>query len=303
MTGILPWVIFASILLFVIFCDLFAFRRKPKAIPLKEALFRSAVWISLALLFNVFVYYSRGGQAAIDFFTSYLVEKSLSVDNLFVFMMIFKYFETPERHMYKVLFWGILGAIVMRGLFIWLGLALIGKFHWILYILGIFLIYSGIKFWQERGKKISPEKNPVLKLFRKLFRVTETYENDQFFLVKRAKLWATPLFVVLIAIEFTDIIFAIDSIPAVFAITTDPFVVYTSNIFAILGIKSLYFVLSHFMKLFHYLHYGLAAILVFIGTKMLIADYFRINNLAALAVVLAILTVTAIASMKSLSAK
>lgn len=294
----LPWILFGALLLTVFVLDLFVFNRKAQVIPLKKALFTVFFWIAVALAFNVYVYYARGSEAAVNFLTGYLVEKSLSIDNIFVFMLIFKYFHTPESSRYRVLFLGIIGAILMRGLFIWLGLALIEKFDWLIYLLGAFLVFTGIKFLINKEKKIAPEKNPFLKWLRRILPVTENYEKNQFFVLKKSKYFVTPLFIVLIVIESTDIIFALDSIPAIFSITTDPFIVYTSNIFALLGVKSLYFVFSRFMEMFRFLHLGLGAILIFIGCKMVSSHYFRINNLVALGVVLVILGAVAVFSFK-----
>lgn len=296
MNDLLPWIIFNVVVLALLAVDLF-FHRQARNVSMKEASLWSLFWISLALLFNVYIYYARGSQDGIDFLTGYLIEKALSVDNLFVFLLIFKYFHTPKSYLHKVLFWGVLGAIVMRALFIWLGIALITNFHWILYLFGAFLIYTGIKLGLEKDKEIHPEHNFVLRIFKYFFPVTKHYSDDKFLVLENGKYFATPLLVVLVAIETTDLIFAVDSIPAILAITTDPFIVYTSNICAILGLRSLFFVLSHIMSLFHYLHYALSFILTFIGAKMLFADLIKIPTGITLGIVFMILLLSIIASI------
>ena len=238
-----------------------------------------------------------GKLAAVNFFTGYLVEKSLSVDNIFVFLMIFHYFKTPATSLHKVLFWGIFGAIVSRAIFILLGLAVIEKFHPIIYLFGIFLIITGFKLAFMKGKEIHPERNFVIKLIHRFFPVTKEYEDDRFFVKRNTKLFMTPLFLVLIAIETTDLVFAVDSIPAILAITLDPFIVFTSNIFAILGLRSLFFLVAGSLSLFHYLHYGIALILVFVGFKMLISDVWKISSFLTLGITGAILAVSILASI------
>lgn len=277
--------------------DLKVFQRKAHEIKIREALLLAAFWISLALAFNVVVFFWRGERAALEFLTGYLLEESLSVDNLFVFLLIFSYFRVPRAYQHGVLFWGILGAIVMRFIFIIAGVALIHKFHWVIYVFGSILILTGIKLAREKDQEIHPEKNPVLKLFRRLVPVTPDYEGDKFFIRKEGRLFATPLFVVLLMVETTDVVFAVDSVPAVLAITLDPFIVYTSNVFAILGLRSLFFALAGLMKLFHHLHYGLSAILVFVGVKMLVADLYKIPIGVALSAVGGILLLSIIASL------
>lgn len=289
---ILHWVFFNLFIVLMLAIDLLVFSRKAHVVTMKEAVGWTIFWIGLATLFNIYIYYARGLPDALNFLTGYLIEKSLSVDNLFVFLLIFNYFQTPSTSMHKVLFWGVFGAIILRAIFIWLGIVLITKFHWMIYLFGVFLIFTGIKLWLEKDKEVYPEKNPILRIFRYFFPVSNNYEDDKFFIIKQSKYYATPLFVVLIAIETTDIIFAVDSIPAILAITYDPFLVYTSNIFAILGLRSLYFVLSHMMSLFHYLHYGLSIILVFIGVKMLLADLILIPTWIALGIVFLVLVVS-----------
>lgn len=289
--------IFNIAITFLLFFDLCIFHRKTHVVQVKEALWMSAFWIILALLFNVFIYYIRGTGDALNFLTAYLLEKALSVDNLFVFLLIFSYFNVPAHLMHKILFWGIFGAIVMRALFILFGIALIQNFHWVLYLFGGFLVVTGIKLGMEKEKEIHPESNVLIRLFQKFFPVTHEFFEDKFFTKINGRYFATPLFLVLLAVESTDIIFAIDSIPAVIGITEDPFIVYTSNILAILGLRSLFFALSHVITLFHYLNYGLAFILVFIGIKMLISGYIIIPVGISLGVVAIVLAIAVIASI------
>jgi tellurite resistance protein TerC len=294
---IMLWVVFNIFVLAMLALDLGVFHRKAHVIRVKEALVWSALWISLALLFDLGIYFWRGPETALEFLTGYLIEKSLSVDNIFVFLLIFSYFGVPPLYQHKVLFWGILGALIMRAVFIATGVTLIEKFHWIIYVFGGFLILAGIRMALQEDRKINPERNPILRLFRRWVPVTEDYMEDRFF-VKRAKRYsATPLFIVLLMIETTDVIFAVDSIPAILAITLDPFIVYTSNVFAILGLRALYFAVAGIMKLFHRLHYGLSAVLVFVGIKMLLADLYKIPVSIALSVVAGILLISVMASI------
>jgi tellurite resistance protein TerC len=277
--------------------DLGVFHRKAHPVKLREALAWSGVWITLALIFDLGIYLRGGPEKGLQFLTGYLIELSLSVDNLFVFLLIFSYFGVPARYQHKVLFWGILGAIVMRITFILSGIMLIQKFHWIIYVLGIFLILTGIKMALQKHRQIHPERNPVLKLFRRFVPVSGDYQEGKF-LVKRGKqLYATPLLIVLLVVETTDLVFAVDSVPAILAITVDPFIVYTSNVFAILGLRSFFFALAGIMQMFHYLHYGLSVILVFIGIKMVISHIYKIPVEIALGVVASILLVSVIASL------
>jgi len=294
---ILPWVIFNVFILLMLALDLGVFHRRAHEVKIKEAVIWSAVWISLALLFNLGIYLWQGSQPALEFLTGYLIEKSLSVDNIFVFLMIFSFFSVEAAYQHKVLFWGILGALLMRIIFITAGIALLQKFHWVIYIFGGFLVLTGIKMGIRKEGEIHPERNPVLRLFRRFVPVTEGYAEDRFFVEIKGKRFATPLFIVLLVVETTDIIFALDSIPAILAITLDPFIVYTSNVFAILGLRALFFALAGVMKLFHYLHYGLSAILVFIGGKMLIADVYKIPIPLALGIVAGLLIISVIASL------
>ncbi len=292
--GLLGWIIFGLVIVSMLVLDL---RRKVHEIKLKEALLWSAVWIGLALLFNVGVFIFKGHDAALKFFTGYLLEESLSIDNLFVFILIFSFFRVPAVYEHEVLFWGIVGAIVMRAFFIAAGVTLLHHFHWVIYIFGAILVLTGFKLISGKGKKMDPSKNPVIKIFRRFMPLTEEYHGGKFFIRKNGKLFATPLFIVLLVIESTDVVFAIDSIPAILGITTDPFIVYTSNIFAILGLRSLYFSLAGVMKLFAYLNYGLAVILIFIGVKMLISEYVKIPIALALGVIAGVLLTTIVASI------
>ena len=294
---ILWWVGFNLFVLMMLAIDLSVFHRKAHEVKFKEALIWSIVWIALALLFNLGIYFWRGPQTALEFLTGYLIEKSLSVDNLFIFLLIFSYFRVPALYQHKVLFWGILGALVMRAIFIAAGVTLIQKFHWLIYIFGGFLILTGIKMALEKEKEIHPERNPVLRLFRRFVPVTSDYEGDKFLVKREGRYFATPLFITLLIVETTDLIFAVDSIPAILAITLDPFIVYTSNVFAILGLRSLYFALAGIMQLFHYLHYVLSAILVFVGVKMLLADIYKIPLGIALGVVAGFLLISVIVSI------
>ena len=256
----------------------------------------SLVWITLAGAFAVVVYFWHGRREALEFVTGYVIELSLSVDNLFIFLLLFRFFKVSPPHQHKVLFWGILGALVMRALFIVLGVGLIQRFHWIIYVFGALLIYSGIKLFFQEEAVVHPEKNPVLRLFRKMVPVTEDYHGEAFFVRKGTRRYATPLLVVLVVVETTDLIFAVDSIPAILAITLNAFIVYTSNVFAILGLRSMYFALAGMMEMFHYLHYGLSLILIFVGTKMLVSHYYEVPTEIALSIVAGILLMSVLAS-------
>ncbi len=297
------WGAFNLSILALLAVDLFILHKESKEMGIKEALYTSAGWISLALLFNLGLYYFKGETTALNFFTGYLIEKALSIDNLFVFLIIFEHFKTPKQYQHKVLFWGILGAIVMRALFIFFGIALVHRFHWILYLFGAFLIWAGIQMAFFHSKEIQPEENIVLKLIRKVAPFTETYRNGFFFVVEKGKRYATPLFLVLLAIEMTDVIFAIDSIPAIMAITLDPFIIYTSNIFAILGLRSLYFALSGLAGLFHYLHYGLGAVLCFVGAKMVLEPWIEIPTALSLGFIVVALAAAMISGRRDLRDK
>ncbi len=276
--------------------DLGVFHRRAHAVKFREALIWSVAWIALAAIFAVVIFFWHGRTPALEFVTGYVIELSLSVDNLFVFLLIFRFFQVPAIHQHKVLFWGILGALIMRAIFIVAGVSLIQRFHWIIYVFGAFLIYSGIKLFFQDEAEIHPEKNPVLRLFRRWVPVTKDYVGNKFF-VRNPGLYATPLFVVLLVVETTDLLFAVDSIPAILAITRDAFIVYTSNVFAILGLRSMYFALAGMMEMFRYLHYGLSLVLVFVGAKMLLSHYIEIPTHLALAAVAGVLAISVIASI------
>ena len=293
----LHWVVFTSIVLVMLALDLGVFHRRAHIIRLREAVVWSVVWIALSLLFNLGVYLYIGPQAGLDFLTAYLVEKSLSIDNIFVFLLIFSYFSVPAQFQHRVLFWGIIAALFMRAFFIAAGLTLIQRFEWIVFVFGAFLIFPGIRMAVRKEGEIHPERNPILKLFRRLFAVSNEYEGARFF-VKKDKHWiATPLLIVMLVVETSDLIFAVDSIPAVLAITVDPFIVYTSNVFAILGLRALYFALAGIMELFHYLHYGLSAILIFVGVKMLLSHIYDVPTALALGFIAATILISVVASI------
>jgi tellurite resistance protein TerC len=296
-TSFLPWILFSLFILAMLAIDLGLFHRKSHEVGMKEAIVWSGIWIGLALLFNLGIYFIQGSETALAFTAGYLIELSLSVDNLFVFLLIFSTFKVPRANQHEVLFWGIIGALVMRIIFIVIGIEIIRYFHWTIYILGVFLIYTAIKFIRNKGTEIHPEQNPVLKFLHRHMPVLPEYHEDHFFIKKSGKRYATQLFVVLVLIEATDVVFALDSIPAIFGITTDPFIVYTSNVFAILGLRSLFFVLSHAMQFFHYLHEALAFILFFIGTKMLLSAFYTIPIGITLAVIGTALLIAIIASL------
>ncbi|GIL22591.1 MAG: membrane protein [Bacteroidota bacterium] len=291
------WIGFNAFVLGMLALDLGVFHKKSHTVSVREALTWTGVWVTLALFFNLFVYFYFGEELAVEFFTGYLIEKSLSVDNIFVIIMIFSYFQVPQEYQHKVLFWGILGALVMRVIFIFSGIELIHRFHWLIYIFGGFLVFTGVRMLTASEQKFDPEKNPIMKISRKLFSITPTFDGDNFFTRRDGKTWVTPLFLVVIMIETTDLIFAVDSIPAILAISEDPFIVYTSNVFAILGLRSLYFALSGIEKYFHYLKFGLSAILVFVGTKMCIMDFYKIPVAISLIIIVFVLTIAMIASV------
>jgi tellurite resistance protein TerC len=292
------WVGFNLFVLVMLALDLGVFHRQAHVVSFKESMTWTVVWVVLAMIFNAGVWHFGGSQKALEFFTGYLIEKSLSVDNVFVFALLFSYFAVPAKYQHKVLFWGILGALIMRAIMIALGAALITRFTWIIYVFGAFLILTGFKMVVKREEEIHPERNPVVRLFKRLMPVTADYREDRFFVREGGRRWATPLFVVLLLVEFSDLIFAVDSIPAIFAVTTDPFIVYTSNVFAILGLRSLYFALAGVMDKFHYLKIGLGVVLVFVGVKMLLAHTaWKIPTLLSLGVVVAILAVSVVVSL------
>jgi tellurite resistance protein TerC len=277
--------------------DLGVFHRKEHAVSIREACLWSVIWIGLALLFNVGVAVWFGRERGLEFLTGFLIEKALAVDNLFVFAVIFSTFAVPAALQHRVLFWGILGALAMRALFIGLGAALLQHFHWIMYVFGSFLVLTGMKLLVQRDVEIHPERTPLFRLFTRCLPAVADYRGARFFVLEKGRWYATPLLLVLVAVEVTDIVFAVDSIPAIFAVTSDPFIVYTSNIFAILGLRSLYFLLAGVIGQFHYLKIGLALVLAFVGTKMLIADVYKIPIMVSLLVVAMLIAGAILASL------
>ncbi len=301
------WILFNVFVLAMLALDLGVFHRRKHVVAFREAIGWTVLWISLAGVFAVLIYhfghvmtgrYTRpNSELSLEFVTGYLIEESLSVDNLFVFLVIFRYFAVPRKYQHEVLFWGVVGALVMRGVFILAGIKLLNAFSWLIYVFGAILIYSGIKLFRQQDAKIDPGSNIVLRWFRKLFRVTDGYEGQKFFVFRNGIRYATPLAVVLVMIETTDLLFATDSIPAVLAITREPFIVFTSNVFAILGLRSLYFALAGMMEVFHLLHYGLSVILIFIGAKMIVSHYIHIPIGIALGTVAGVLIVSVALSL------
>ncbi len=295
---IIFWIIFNAAILVMVFLDMAVWNRGGRVMPFKRALLASAVWIALALGFALLVHRWMGPGKSLEFITGYLIEEALSVDNLFIFILIFSYFKVPPEQERTVLFWGILGALIMRGLFIVGGVALVGRFHWVLYGFGAFLVYSGFQLArQSEDKQVDPARNVALRLARNFLPVSQDYDGNKFFTLREGKRFATPLFIVLLVVETTDVLFATDSIPAVLAITRDTFIVYTSNVFAVLGLRSLYFALSGMMKLFHHLHYGLAVVLMFIGAKMVASIRYEIPTWVALTVIAGVLAISVLASV------
>ena len=291
------WIGFNLFVLLMLALDLGVFNRRDHEIKMKEALTWSAVWIGMALLFNYGIYLYFGKEKALEFLTGYLIEKSLSVDNIFVFILIFGYFSVPAKYQHRVLFWGILGALVMRAIFIFAGVALIAKFHWIIYVFGAFLIITGVRMMKKDDQPLEPDKNPLVRLFKRFFPVATEFHGNKFFIKLKGVQTATPLFIVLLLIEFTDLIFAVDSIPAILAISSDPFIVYTSNVFAILGLRSLYFALAGVADKFYYLKYGLAFILIFVGVKMCLVEVYKIPVVYSLLTIAGILAISIAASI------
>lgn len=301
------WIAFNVFVLAMLALDLGVFHRHSHAVSVKEALTWSVVWIGLAMVFNTLIYFfwdrlSPGSvysnqEAALSFLTGYIIEKSLSVDNIFVFVLIFTFFAVPAAYQHRVLFWGVLGALVMRAILILVGAALLKQFHWIIYIFGAFLVFTGIKMAFHKDEEMQPHHNPLVRALKRIMPVTDHYEGESFFVRHAGKLMATPLFVVLLVIESTDLVFAVDSIPAIFAVTKDPFIVYTSNIFAIMGLRSLYFVLASVINKFHYLKLGLSVVLTFVGVKMLLTDLFKIPISLSLGVIIGVLAISIIASL------
>ena len=293
----LLWGVFLSVLLLILALDLGVFHRKEHVIGTREAAAWTGTWVGLSLAFGTWVWWRFGSQVGLEFFTGYLIEYALSVDNIFVFIVVFSYFAVPAKYQHRVLFWGILGALVMRGVFIALGAALISRFDWVLYIFGAFLVFTGIKILVQRETEVHPERNPVVNLFRRLVPLTNRYHEKRFFVREGGRLMATPLLLVLAVVEATDVVFAVDSIPAIFGITRDPFIVFTSNICAILGLRSLYFLLAGILLKFIYLKFGLGLVLAFIGLKMLAADLVHLPVQVSLGVVVAILGGSIVASL------
>jgi tellurite resistance protein TerC len=297
MNNIYAWVGFNIFVVLMLVLDIKVFQKEAHEIKLKEALGWSVVWIVLALLFSGLIYYEMGRQKTLEFLTGYIIEKSLSVDNLFVFIIIFSFFRIEPKYQHHILFWGIIGALVFRALFIVAGVALINRFHFIIYVFGALLIYTGFKIAFKSNEEMDPSKNFVLRLATKFLPISKDHDGGKFFLKKDGRWYATHLFIVLLVVETTDVVFAVDSIPAILAITTDPFIVYTSNVFAILGLRALYFALAGVMYLFHYLNYGLAIILAFIGAKMMMSHYYKVPTAISLSVVLGVLALSVVASL------
>lgn len=295
---LLFWIIFNAIIVLLLCVDLLLVNRGGRVLTLKQSLIYSAIWIALALLFALFIHQWMGPTKSLEFITGYLIEEALSVDNLFVFILLFRYFNVPAEQERTVLFWGILGALIMRGVFILVGVSLVKRFEWLLYLLGVFLVYTGFKLMREgEEEQVDPSRNFALRLARKFLPITENFEGNRFSIVRDGRRFFTPLFIVLLVVETTDILFATDSIPAILAISRDSFIVYTSNVFAILGLRSLFFVLSGLIKLFHYLNYGLGVVLMFIGIKMLVAAKYAIPTWITLLVVAVVLASSVIASV------
>jgi len=301
------WIGFNLFVLLMLALDLGVFHRKAHVVSIREATIWSVVWIALALVFNLGLYLFwdlispaseyTNREASLAFLTGYLIEKSLSVDNIFVFVLIFTFFAVPAAYQHRVLFWGILGALLMRGTLIAVGATLLKEFHWIIYVFGAFLVFTGIRMALHRNEEMHPEQNPLIRFVRRIMPVTDNYEGDKFFIRRAGKLIATPLFLVLLLVESTDLVFAVDSIPAIFAVTNDPFIVYTSNVFAILGLRSLYFLLAGVVDKFYYLKLGLSVVLVFVGIKMLLVDLYKIPVGLSLGVIASILAISVMASL------
>jgi len=296
-TPIHVWVIFGIAIVVALALDLGVFHRRAHTVQLKEALTESAAWISVALLFNLWLYFSRGPQAGVEFLTGYLVEKSLSVDNIFVFLLIFQAFKVPPKSQHRVLYFGIAGALVLRAVFVLAGITLLQTFHPILYLFGAILLFTGVKMLLPRKRALRPEHNWLVRITRRFIPVVDNYEGEQFLVKANGRWKATPLFLALVAVEAMDIIFAVDSVPAVLAITRDTFIVYSSNVFAILGLRALYFALADILPRFRFLHQGLAAIVIFVGTKMIVSEHFPIPAVTSLVVIAVILGATIAASL------
>ena len=297
MGSTLTWVLFIVFVLAMLALDLGIFHRKAHKVSVKEATSWTIVWIVLALCFNLLIYFWEGTDTALDFFTGYVIEKSLSVDNIFVFVLVFSAFRVAAELQHRVLFWGIIGALLMRGLFIGVGTALLNRFEWIIYVFGAFLVFTGIRMAVQKEEGLHPEENPVVNWFRRFVPMTQSYEGTHFFVKRDGRWLATPLMLVLVIVETTDVIFAVDSIPAIFAITTDPFVVFTSNVFAILGLRSLYFLLAGIIDKFHYLKLGLSVILTYVGIKMLVSRFYHVPTGWSLLFIALVLTAAIVASL------
>ena len=285
----LLWSVFALVVTVSLALDLFVFHRQAHEVGFREALGWTVFWVVLSLVFNLWIYFESGSGPGLEFLTGYVIEKALSVDNIFVFLVIFEYFAVPARYQHRVLYWGVLGAVVLRGVFVALGAALLARFHWVIYVFGVFLVYTGVRLMVRREAEVHPERNPVVRLARRYLPMTGEYHGQRFFVVEAGRRVATPLLLVLLVVEATDVVFAVDSIPAIFAVTRDPFLVFTSNIFAILGLRALYFVLADLMDRFVYLGVGLGLVLSFVGVKMLISHWIEIPVEWSLAVVLTVL--------------
>lgn len=291
------WVGFNALVLLMLALDLGVFHRKAHAVSIKEATIWSVVWISLALTFNAGIYFLMGKDPALEFLSGYLIEKALSVDNIFVFVLIFSYFKVPSEYQHRVLFWGVLGALAMRAVLIFVGASLISTFHWILYLFGAFLVITGIKMATQKHEAMDPGNSFMVKLVRKFMPVSDKYDGQKFLTLQNGKRFATPLLLVLVLVEASDLLFAVDSIPAIFAVTHEPFLVYTSNVFAILGLRSLYFLLAGVVDKFRFLKLGLAAVLSFVGIKMLIVDLYKVPTPLSLLVIFLIITTSVVASL------
>lgn len=291
------WLAFFAIIGFMLVLDLGVFHKKSHKVSIKESLAWTAVWITLAMMFNAWVYHSMGAQKGLEFLTGYVIEKALSVDNIFVISLIFTYFRVPAQYQHRVLFWGVLGALFFRIIFIFAGVALIEKFNWMIYVFGGFLIFTGLKMLKEEEKHIEVEANPLIKFVKKFWKISPNFDGENFRTTVNGVRHFTPLFLVLIMIETTDIIFAVDSIPAILAITPDPYIVFTSNVFAILGLRSLYFALNGIMEMFEYINYALSGILVFVGVKMIIAPWYHFPTIVSVGIIIGFLVISVIASI------
>lgn len=301
MGSVFGWGVFGAVVCGALALDLGLFHRQTGEATIREAMAWTAFWIALALAFGAGIYIWSGSEAGSQFLAGYLVEKSLSLDNIFVFYLVFSHFHVPQSYQHKVLFWGILGALAMRFAFILAGIALIARFHWMIYLFGAVLLFAAVRMFTKKESGVRLEQNPVMRLARRMFSVTDTFEEDRFFVRRGERLLVTPLFIVLLVVETTDIVFAVDSIPAVLAVTSDPFIVYTSNVFAILGLRALYFVLAGMIRRFAYLHYGLGVILAFVGAKMIFTDAIGVPPAVTLAIIVTVLTVSILISLRATS--